>query len=127
MLSSSQLIVSIFCVVVLCLSCHSLPKLAHPYSEAELEGVAIFLELRKDSEGFQSLSQGLHITSEEINARTYFKITGTGLFSIGDHECSYDAKIFVCGGLEMDKSLGGILFKRNGDIIPVNPLILLAR
>jgi hypothetical protein len=86
-------------------------------------------------EGSRNVSDVIEIIGDSISLQELnwgggraYSIEGYGAFIVrGDHECLYTPGALQCEGQTVDVTMGGVIFKRDGEILATNPLPIMAR
>lgn len=106
------------------ISCnHSIAK---PPVKIQAPGYFLFVE------GGQNLEDVLTVVNGDLEFNCsgpdtgYCTLTGQGQVLIHGHRCTLSPDRLSCNGDPLDLSLGGVLIRDDGSIVPVNPLPMLA-
>lgn len=110
------------------LACSHLPHVEQPYLLIHFPELDLFVEGEASVEAVRPVGSGdFRLVQEKGFAPHRYRAVGDGVFIVRDYECHVLSKTVTCNGRELDSSLGGVVLKRNGEILAVNPLTVSAK
>jgi hypothetical protein len=110
------------------LACSHLPHVEQPYLLIHFPGIDFFIEGEASVDSVRPVGSGdFRLVQEEGFATYRYRAVGDGAFIVRDYECHVLPKTISCNGRKIDRSLGGVILKRNGELLAVNPLIVSAK
>ena len=118
-------------LAILIAGCRSLPILdqSSNHLQINLDKTALFIELGAGEELTTAinLSESFRFVPCKTGSEICYNLIGFGSFKIRDNFCNYDGSTLTCNSRSLDLSYGGLLFRENGQVLPVNPLTLFAK
>lgn len=111
-------------------ACIHLPTVDEPFLTIHFEGIEFFLEGECNTEIMMTPEGSSFRLTREDGLNCHYHATGRGPFRIRDHLCTWDGSTLTCDGLDLThlcNVMGGVVLKRNGEFVAVNPLTVVAR
>ncbi len=116
-------------VLIITLSCSSCAHapLSKPFLVVSLDEVELFVE-GADITQLITINSGNLKFEKTFDSSAYeYTASGRGTFVVYNHSCQYSTRKLHCDSKEVDISLGAVIFRKNGVILPYNLLPLVTR
>ncbi len=120
----------VICLALIPFACAHLPPVEAPYFTIHFPGLDFFIEGEGGIGAITVPSEsGLLMIPEEGHGDHYI-VKGSGLLRIRDYDCNWNEGTLTCGEFDLthfSSATGGVVLKRKGEFVAVNPLTVFAK
>ena len=121
-----RVLLSLSIFLFLMASCAPRLSLQRPFVVLHFADIDLVVERETSIEAAVPLPEG-NLRFDRIQESAHFKAEGSGTFIVKGRAFRYLAGSLSCDCGEFDKSMGALLIRGDGSLVPVNLLSLLAR